>query len=232
MSTPVTGPLRAINPIATVLILLALLVALLVGIAPGLNARIKGIGEQLWPGYAAELRAEPIAPECDVAELEAQLEACPAATAPSPAPADPFGGADPFAEPAPAKDDPFGGNDPFAAPAPAPADPFGGADPFAEPEPAKDDPFGGDDPFAEPEPAPAQDDPFGGNDPFAAPGAAPAPTNCPALRNLHQTCKERHATYAATLGRITPEVRRFRALDLAISDLTEFPFHKHLLCCW
>ena len=228
MSNQPSGPLRVVNPVATLLILGALLLALGVGIAPNFNTRVVGIGEQVWPGYAAELRSDPVEPDCDVDELAERLKACPPegeAPAPQPTDGDPFGG-----------EDPFGGNDPFADPKPAPApdaDPFGGEDPFAAPKPAPapapaDDPFGGNDPFAAPAPAPA-DDPVAGNDPVAEDKPAAAPVNCPALRNLHGTCAERHDAYAATTARITSGVRTFRAFEQAVTDVARFPYTKHLL---
>ncbi|MBX2798489.1 MAG: TRAP transporter large permease subunit [Myxococcales bacterium] len=192
---------------ATVLILIALLVALVVGIAPNVDTRVVELGEGMWPGYAAELRSDPVAPDCDVAELDERLEACPADAQ---APAGNGEGAE--------ADDPFGGEDPFADPAPAPA-------------PADDDPFGGEDPFADPAPAPAPtaDDPFGGEDPFAAPAAAPTPVNCPALRNLADSCASDHAAYAAAVERLTPTVKAFRGFELFISRVAQFPFGKHML---
>jgi len=242
-----TGPLRGVNPVATILIFVALLVALGVGIAPNFNARVVGLGEAMWPGYAAELRTDPIEPECDVDALAERLKACPDPASTGPAPSG-----------TPTNDDPFAGEDPFADPAtrgPAPSgtptndDPFAGADPFADPAtrepapsgtPANDDPFGGADPFADPastgpassgtptDPAPA-DDPFAGNDPFA-PKAAPKSTeNCPALRNLHATCVERQASYADIHQRITGSVRTFRSVEQAVSTLAKFPYQKHLL---
>ena len=219
------GPLdRLLGPVS-VLILGLLLWALTVGVAPNFDTRLVGIGEQIWPGYAAELRQDPTPPDCDVDALAQRLLACPAAdAAPAGAPAgeaaagdDPFGGADPFAE--------EGAAPPPAAPAPAAPPPAA---------PAEDDPFAGADPFAEegapaaPAAAPSEDDPFAGADPFAEGGAAAA-ENCPALRSLHARCVERHATYTATISRVTDGVRTYRSLELAVSGLAGFPYWKHLL---
>jgi TRAP-type C4-dicarboxylate transport system permease large subunit len=210
----VEGWLRVVHPVATVLILGLLLVALLIGIAPNLDTRVVELGERTWPGYAAELRSDPVPPTCEVDALEAKVAQCPpegSGAAPQPAPAgDPFD-EDPFAE------DPFG-DTPAPAPAPAPAaDPFDGEDPFAEPAPA-------------PEPAPADgSDPFGGDDPFAEEQPAEAQLNCPALRNLLAACKARHERYEEDSARITPALVRFRGFELAVADLAHFPYLKHLL---
>lgn len=195
--------LRAVTRGATVLLLLGLVVALAVGIAPNASTRVVALGEGLWPGYAAELRADPEAPACDPAELEARLAACPAEA-------------------------PEGGRDAHPT-GDAATDPFGGADPFAAPEPAGGDPFGGDDPFAAPEPAGG--DPFGGADPFAAGGDAerPAEVNCPALRALHAQCVAGHARFDETSARLTPTIRAFRAVDLRIGNIARFPWWADLL---
>jgi TRAP-type C4-dicarboxylate transport system permease large subunit len=100
VAAPPTGILRAVVPVATVLVLGLLLVALAVGVAPNLDTRVVQLGEQLWPGYASELRADPLAPACDLAALEARAAACTdAPAAPPDAPAgDPFAEPDPFAD--------------------------------------------------------------------------------------------------------------------------------------
>ncbi len=230
MAHDVQGPLRVINPVATVLILGLLGLALAVGIAPNLNTRVVELGESAWPGYAAELRSDPVAPECSTEALETQLAACPAAGTEALAPADqgkdPFGDEDPFADgddPFADGDDPFGDEDPFADG----DDPFAdGDDPFAD----GDDPFAdGDDPFADEDDALADgDDPFAGaDDPFATNGTKPS--NCAALHNLAATCTERHERFSAISSRLTPSVRRFRAVELAVSDLAQFRYKKHLL---
>ncbi|MEZ4236843.1 MAG: TRAP transporter large permease subunit [Myxococcota bacterium] len=140
MSSPRDGWQRIVDSTATVLILGLLLVALVVGIAPNFDTAVVQLGERAWPGYAAELRIDPVAPECDVADIEGRLAQCPADAAPAPAPA-PGGDGTPFEE------------DPFADPAPAPAP---AAAPAPAPAPAKGDtPFEAD-PFADPAPAPAQ----------------------------------------------------------------------------
>ncbi|TNE85617.1 MAG: TRAP transporter large permease subunit [Deltaproteobacteria bacterium] len=238
----------------TPLVVFALLTAMFAGLGPALDTRLVQLGENFWPGYAAELRRDPteVPAECDLEALDAQLAECPpAGTAPAVAPGgDPFGGGDPFAAPGDAAPDPFAGGDPFAepAPAPAPADPFAGDDPFAEPAPAPapKDPFAGDDPFAEPAPKDpfagddpfagggdpfaegGGDDPFAGGDPFAAAPAAPK-VNCEALRAVRDRCAERHEEYAATMARITPSVKRFRSGELAVAELAKFPYWRHLL---
>jgi TRAP-type C4-dicarboxylate transport system permease large subunit len=117
-------PLRA----ATLLIFAALTLALAAGVAPSADARLVGIGERLWPGYAANLRRDPEPPDCELEQLDAQLEQC-AATDEAATPAPPSPPVDPFA-PQPAAADPF-------APQPAAADPFAvqppAVDPFAAP---------------------------------------------------------------------------------------------------
>jgi TRAP-type C4-dicarboxylate transport system permease large subunit len=55
------------------------------------------LAEVVWPNYAAELRQDPGAPDCDLAALDQRVASCTPAAAPAPAApaADPF--ADPFA---------------------------------------------------------------------------------------------------------------------------------------
>ena len=234
-----SGPLDRLLGPAAVFILGLLLAALAVGVAPNFDTRLVGLGEQLWPGYAAELRADPVAPDCDLASLEERLATCPVEDAPAAqggeTEGDPFGGTDPTA----ADDDPFGGADPTAAdddpfggadPTAADDDPFGGADPTA----ADDDPFGGadptaagDDPFGGADPA-AADDPFGGSDPTASGGAATS-ENCPALRALHTRCATKHSDYDSKVSRISGGVRAYRTMETAVSDFAQFPYWKHLL---
>jgi len=84
-----------------------LVLAVGLGLAPSLDARLVSLGEHAWPGYARDLREVAPAPTCGVAELEARAQACSSAPAP-PAAAPPT--AAPFAG-----DDPFAGHDPFAA---------------------------------------------------------------------------------------------------------------------
>lgn len=261
------GPLdRLLGPVAVVVLGL-LFAALSVGVAPNLDTRLVGIAEDVWPGYASDLRADPEPPTCDLESLNQRLQSCPPPgqeAAPTGSDDDPFAGEDPFAEPGDGSgdaDDPFAGEDPFAEDAPAapPAeDPFDGADPFAEEapssaeaQPADGDPFAGEDPFAEPAaPSAAGDDPFGGADPFAEgdggvaeatgddpfagadpfaqPVAAPA-ENCPALRALQERCEIRHAAFEERSERLTDGVRRFRAVETAVSDFARFAYWKHLL---
>jgi len=212
LSNPVQEPLRFVNPVATSLILVALLVALGVGIAPNLDTRLVEIGESIWPGYASELRRDPQPPDCDLDEAKAKLETCPPEGAAPRAGAeeDPFAGEDPFAEEG--DEDPFAGEDPFAEE--GDEDPFEGEDPFAE--------EGDEDPFAEE----GDEDPFAG-DPFAEEPADEV--NCAAQRAFVERCEERHETYAATVERITPGLVAFRTIELAASDFALFPFGKHLL---
>ena len=219
-----SGPLdRLLGPVA-VGILGLLLAALAVGVAPNFDTRLVGLGESIWPGYAADLRTDPVAPECDLAELDARLASCPAEDADAgaaPADGDPFGGEDPGSE---GGDDPFGGEDPGAA-----DDPFGGEDPGAA-----DDPFGGadpgaaDDPFGGADPG-AADDPFGGQDPGAGGATAASTENCPAVRALHKRCATKHADFDAKSARLTGGVKAYRSFETAVSRFAQFPYWKHLL---
>lgn len=84
-------------------VLFALLVTLVIGMGPNVATRGVGIGEALWDGYA-ELRTDPAPPDCDLAALSTRVSACPVAAAPAPAPDAAF---DPFAEPPAAAFDPF-----------------------------------------------------------------------------------------------------------------------------
>ncbi|MEQ1564658.1 MAG: TRAP transporter large permease subunit [Myxococcota bacterium] len=191
---------------ATAIVFAVQLWALVVGISPNVSTRAVQAAELMWPGYAAELRQDPVAPDCDLADLDRKLSTCSTAPAPAaPAPGgDPFGGADPFgaAPPAPAP----------AAPAPA-ADPFAGADPFAAPAPARP----AADPFAP-----------GGGDPFAAANPAAGPS-CEAIRALRSECATRHEAYGSAVERLTSSVKTFRAGELFISGFAKFPYWKELL---
>ena len=245
MATNNGGISEGTTRVASVLIFGILLLTLVVGIAPNVNTVVVQAGESQWPGYAKDLRSDPVAPDCVLEALDEQLKACPAggAAADPGDGGDPFGGDDPFADDAPApapSADPFGGDDPFAdapaddAPAPTPsADPFGGDDPFADapaddaPEVADGDAFGGDDPFADDA---GGDDAFGGGDPFADEPVAAAPqVNCAALAKLRDRCDVRHTEYASSVERITPGVRKFRSFEGAISNVAKFPWWKQLL---
>lgn len=206
------SPLRAIIPVATVFVLGANLLTLVVGIAPNFDTRVVDLGEAIWPGYAAELREDPQPPDCDLEDLKKQVAACPADGA-APAGGDPFGGKDPFAEPAA----PSAAPPPAAPPAAPAADPFGGKDPFAEPPAA---PAGA---------APPAGDPFAGKDPFADAPAAAAPVNCAALKSLTERCDARHQEFQSAVARIDGPVRAFRAVERTISDVSQFPWWKHLL---
>lgn len=86
-----------------------LFVALLTGLAPNASTRVVALGEQIWPGYGAELRLDPEAPDCDPAEVRQRADTCVDTPPPAPEPDE-----DPFAEPEP--------SDPFAE---APAKPSG-----------------------------------------------------------------------------------------------------------
>ncbi|MEC7948027.1 MAG: TRAP transporter large permease subunit [Myxococcota bacterium] len=233
-----SGPLDRLLPPVTVAVLGFLLLALGVGVAPNFDTRLVNIGEQVWPGYAKDLRSDPTPPECELEALQQRLAACPAEaeTNGDETGGDPFGGEDPFAEAD--GGDPFGGADPFAEAdgsspdaVPAADDPFGDVDPFVDPAPPSD-PFAGADPFA-PDNGDAgsadPSDPFAGGDPFADGPAAPTEENCPALRALAERCEKRHAAYADTIDRLTPGVRRFRSVETAVSDFARFDYWKHLL---
>lgn len=187
---------------ATAIVLVVQLWALVVGVSPNVSTRAVQLAELVWPGYASELRQDPVAPDCDVAALDERARQCSAAS-PSAPPADPFAGQDPFgAKAAP-------------APAPAPADPFAGADPFAaKPAPA---------------PAPAPDPFASGADPFAAGGPAPAPENCAAVQALREQCVARSAAYESAQARITPTLEAYRTVELVVSDFANFPWWKELL---
>lgn len=94
----------------------ALLLSMVVGLAPNLDTGLVEWGERIWPGYAQDLRDEPVAPTCEVEDLKRQAADCVPAV-PTPAPTgDAFGGEDPFGGDPFAEDDPFGGGDPFAGP--------------------------------------------------------------------------------------------------------------------
>ncbi len=219
-----SGPLDRLLGPAAVFILGMLLVALLVGVAPNFDTRLVQLGESKWPGYAADLRTDPVAPDCDLDELKQRLSTCPAEDAPTAVgggDGDPFGGSDPMGDAPPAGgDDPFGGSDPMAATPPAGGDdPFGGQDPTA----GGDDPFGGQDPTA------GGDDPFGGSDPMAAGAAGGSSENCPALRALQTRCEAKHSDYQTKVGAITDSVRTFRAFEMAVSNFAQFAYWKHLL---
>ncbi|MEZ4317932.1 MAG: TRAP transporter large permease subunit [Myxococcota bacterium] len=169
--------------IVTVATFLLLSVALVVGLGANVSSVAVDLGGRLWDGYAADLRADPTEPDCELEALDAQLEQCPS------------GGATPAPPPVPTDEgDPFADEgDPFADPAPAPAP--------AAPEP---------DPFADtPKPAPT--------------------VNCAALANLRDRCAENWARHRDISGRITPSVRTFRTVELAVSELGKFAYHKHLL---
>ncbi len=82
--------------VLTVGVLSLLLGSLLVGIAPNLDARVVQLGESVWPGYAASLRADPAPPGCELEPLRARLETC---STKAPSELEPAAEADPFAPP-------------------------------------------------------------------------------------------------------------------------------------
>ncbi|MCK6503402.1 TRAP transporter large permease subunit [Myxococcota bacterium] len=188
-------------PRAVAAALLAVLgLILLQQTADKIDGRLVLLGDRLWPGYALELRNDPVPPACDL-EAARQAEAT-CVQAPAAAP--------------PASDDPFG--------TPPDADPFGtppDADPFGTPEGA--DPFGtpeGADPFGTPE----------GADPFAEPSAAAAQgVPCVAAQALVQQCAAEHQAHQAAVARLTGAVRAFRAVELFFRDLANFAYGIHLL---
>jgi TRAP-type C4-dicarboxylate transport system permease large subunit len=215
----------------SVLIFSILFLALFAGMAPNVSSRLVAVGEGLWPGYAKDLRQDPVEPECELEQLEAEVALCPPDGGAAPAGEQISG--DPFAEEAP---DPFAEEtpDPFAEEAP---DPFAeeAPDPFAEETP---DPFAEEapDPFAEEAPDPFAEeapDPFAEEapDPFAA-TAEPTkkvPSNCAALRSLTDRCGLRHSSYQTIQAKITPSVDRFRSIEKVLSSLAKFPYWKHML---
>ena len=58
-------------------IFVLLFCTLVFGLGPSLSARLVLIGEKIWDGYAQDLRYDPVKPECDLADLEIQLQTCP-----------------------------------------------------------------------------------------------------------------------------------------------------------
>jgi len=127
--------------LASVFIFLGLLTTLLVGLAPNVNTKVVGIGEMAWPGYARDLRADPVEPDCVLEELDSQLAACP--QTPSEPGSDPSDQGNPFEDEGnPFEDDaPADEGNPFEDDAPADeGNPFedDGGDPFAKDDtPAK-----------------------------------------------------------------------------------------------
>ncbi len=83
---------RLAKSVFTVFLFGLLVLSLLVGVAPNADARAVQLGEYLWPGYAATLRSERIAPSCELEPLKARLATCPAqqVAANEAAEADPF----------------------------------------------------------------------------------------------------------------------------------------------
>ena len=214
--------------------------ALLFGLGPSLSARLVLIGEEIWEGYAQDLRYDPDAPECDLQELESKLESCPITRGPSGVDADedeidPFADEeDPFAEEAdPFAEEPNSGaakveeaeGDPFVE---DDGDPFAEEpDPFADPSPEAKEATAEADPFLED----ADDaDPFDSEevDPFAEEPSSPR-VNCVALGTLAERCSMRHAAYADVQSRLTPGVRAYRSVELAFGGMAKFPYWKHML---
>jgi len=231
--------------LVSVFIFLGLLTTLIVGLAPNVNKKILDVGEVAWPGYAKDLRTDPVQPECDLDDLDEQLEECPAGGAPAPAPAD--DGGNPFA------DDDDGGNpfadDDDAAPTEPPdeGNPFADDDDDAPAEPPDDgNPFADDDapaappddgnPFGDDDDAPPDDgNPFGddddgnpfGDDDDAAP-KKPA-VNCAALSSLRDRCGKRWDDYTDRSARISGGVKAFRSVELSLSKIAKFPWWRQLL---
>ena len=220
-----------------------LFIAVILGMGPNLSSRLVSLGENIWAGYAQDLRTDPEPPACDLQELKKKQDVCKLAPAPKTSNVDSFVEPvqnDPFAEDLdiPSKD-PFGGDDedPFADPKTEilktiEKDPFGGddEDPFAEPP--KPPEVSSTDPFADPSPK----DPFGGddevepvkNDPFAE-KPAPSSVNCQALAALTERCAVRQTQYEKINQRITGAVRAFRSIEMFLGGLAKFPYWKHLL---
>ena len=202
------APMPGLRNVAAAGILLLLLATLFASLAVNLDTRLVQAGEWAWPGYAAELRADPIEPDCELSAFEAQLQTCVATDAePSPGGDDPFGGEDPFADDA----DPFAGDaDPFAGD----ADPFAGdADPFADDA----------DPFAD------DADPFAGDDPFAD-QPAPSGVPCAAVESARDSCQVRHDLYASVNSRRTGAVLSWVRFEGTVASLSRLDaWKKHLL---
>jgi TRAP-type C4-dicarboxylate transport system permease large subunit len=91
-----------LHALTTLGVLVALLVTLVIGMGPNVATRAVSVGDAIWPGYA-ELRTDPVAPDCDLDALTRRVAECPAAAPAAEASDAPF---DPFAE-APAAFDPF-----------------------------------------------------------------------------------------------------------------------------
>jgi TRAP-type C4-dicarboxylate transport system permease large subunit len=195
-----TGFQAAAARTAALLAVGVLLLSLFLGVAPNLGTRLVELGERWWPGYARDLREDPEAPSCSVQELEVRAEACQAAPAEVPA-VEPSG------------TDPFGGEDPFADGAALSSGAEGSVGSNAVVE-------GGQRPAF---------DPFGGEDPFAAQAPAAPAADCQATVALLERCRERHADHQRALVRLTPGVRRWRAVELAVAGVASWPWWRQLL---
>lgn len=202
----------------SVFIFIILAVSLFLGMGPNLSAKFVRLGEDIWPGYAENLRSDPIPPDCSIEEIEEKQKTCVSQEGDT---KDPFGDEDPFGEESSEKKE---------------GEPFGDEDPFAEEEPKKDaepfgdeDPFGGDeDPFAEDEDPFEQED-----DPFAEKKNTPKRTevglSCAALENLAQRCEIRHKEYQEKQSKRTSGVLRYRKIEGFFSSFAKYPLWKHTL---
>lgn len=236
--------IRFYTTLPAVLLLLGVLVY---GTGALIHARLLQLGEHVWPGYHT-LRSDPVLPDCDVDALRQSRDAT--LTAPAapqggagdeidldllledgePEPPDepaetPPGEVDldalldespaaPRAPPTPAPDSTEAGDvdldalldeTPPAAPAPDPA----------PAEPAPTDP-------APAEPAEVDLDALLDADPTAPDeGAADKPDEWYAWDAAMQNCAVKHAEYAETVERVTPGVRRFRAVEGVVQKVVE-----------
>ena len=240
---------------ATVFILFANLLTLVVGIAPNLDTRIVDIGEVMWPGYAAELRQDPAVPDCDLAALKERLATCPAdGGAPAAPPRRPVrrrrpvrgSGRVPETRPCrgagPSSGRPVrrhrsvrgSRGTPEARSPPHPRRPIRSAAPIRSrirqrsPRRLRSRSRSGPGVRGWRSVRGSGSGSGAADDPFA-PSAPSAAVNCPALRSLHDQCAIRHQEYDHTVARLTSGIRSFRTFELAISDVAKFAFWKHLL---
>jgi TRAP-type C4-dicarboxylate transport system permease large subunit len=212
-------PRPFLSRLITPAVLIVLGGLLMLETADKVDGRLVSLGDDLWPGYALDLRRDPQPPLCVLEEAEQKKATC-VQGAPAPSPSgsgdDPFGGGD---------DNPFGGAAPEGG-----DDPFGGGDdnPFGEEAPSGgEDPFGGDgdNPFGD-----GGEDPFGGGEnPFAAGNPADGAISCTQAEALLSRCTEEHANYTAKMEQITPSIRAYRSFELFFAGLARFAYRKHLL---
>jgi TRAP-type C4-dicarboxylate transport system permease large subunit len=189
------------------------LTTLLVGLVPNVSKKlVEDVGEATWPGYAKDLRTDPIEPDCVLEDLNAQLSECPT-TAPDPEP-DPANQGNPF------EDEPPDEGNPFEDDPPDEGNPFED-DPPDEGNPFEDDPPDEGNPFED-------GSPDEGN-PFEDAKPAKPQVNCAALQSLRDRCATRWDNYEDRSARLTPGVKRFRSVELAISALAKFHYWRQLL---